>query len=143
MNGRERVVTALSVGIPDRVPHLELAYNEASIVRIARCFAEDVPEPDYIQRMDLGSRVRLFEAALLVVEELDVDGLTLRVFPEHQVIDQKHVRDDWGVTFQLSPFGEALVVDGPVRHESDLKGYRPPKFKESDRAALSYCVQRF
>jgi uroporphyrinogen decarboxylase len=143
MNGRERVLTALSVGIPDRVPHLELAYNESSIIRIARCFTEDVPEPDYIQRMDLGSRARLFEAALLVIEELDVDGMTMRVFPEHEVIDEEHVRDDWGVTFQLSPLGEAVVVGGPVRDESDLKGYKVPKVKESDLAALSYCAQRF
>jgi uroporphyrinogen decarboxylase len=143
MNGRERVMTALSIGVPDRVPHLELAYNESSIVEIARCFTEDVPEPDYIQRMDLGSRVRLFEAALLMIEELDVDGLTLRIFPEHDVLDEKHVRDDWGVTFQLSPWGEAIVVSGPIRDESDLRGYRPPQIKESDLGALSYCVQRF
>jgi uroporphyrinogen decarboxylase len=143
MNGTERVLTALSVGIPDRVPHLELAYNESSIIRIARCFTEDVPEPDYIQRMDLGSRVRLFEAALLVIEKLDVDGMTLRIFPEQEVIDEEHVRDDWGVTFQLSPVGEAVVFGGPVRDEWDLKGYRAPKIKESDLAALSYCVPRF
>jgi len=143
MNGRERVLTALSVGIPDRVPHLELAYNESSIIRIARCFTEDVPEPDYIQRMDLGSRVRLFEAALLVIDKLDVDGMTLRIFPGHETIDEEHVRDDWGVTFQLSPFGEAVVVGGPVRDEADLGDYRAPKIRESDLAALSYCVRRF
>jgi hypothetical protein len=32
MNGRERILTALSRKIPDRVPHFELAYNEASII---------------------------------------------------------------------------------------------------------------
>jgi hypothetical protein len=101
MNSRERVLAALSLEIPDRVPHLELAYNEASILKVARCFTEDLPEPDYIQRMDLGSRVKLFDAALLLIEELDVDGITLRVFPESQVIDELHFKDDWGVTFRL------------------------------------------
>jgi uroporphyrinogen decarboxylase len=143
MNSRERVLAALSLEIPDRVPHLELAYNEASILKVARCFTEDLPEPDYIQRMDLGSRVKLFDAALLLIEELDVDGITLRVFPESQVIDELHFKDDWGVTFRLSPFGEAVVIDGPVRDESDLKDYRPPRIKESDLAALSYCGRRF
>ena len=143
MNGRQRIITALSKQIPDRVPHFELAYNEASIIKIARHFTEDLPKPDYIQRLDLESRVKLFDSALLVIEELDVDGMVLRIFPESQAIDEDHFRDDWGVTFLLSPHGEAVVVDGPVRDESDLEGYKPPRVKESDLAALSYCAQRF
>jgi len=143
MNGKQRIITALSRAIPDRVPHFELAYNEESVIKIARCFTEDLPKPDYIQRMDLESRVKLFDAALLVIEELDVDGLTMRIFPESRAIDEDHFRDDWGVTFVLSPHGEAVVVDGPIREESDLAGYRPPRVKESDLAALRYCSQRF
>ena len=143
MNGRQRVLTALSRGIPDRVPHFELAYNEESIIKIARCFTKDLPEPDYIQRLDLASRVKLFDAVLLVVEELDVDGLVLRIFPETRAIDADHFRDDWGVTFLLSPHGEAVVVDGPIREPSDLDRFQPPKIKASDLAALSYCAQRF
>ena len=81
MNGRQRIITALSKQIPDRVPHFELAYNEASIIKIARHFTEDLPKPDYIQRLDLESRVKLFDAALVVIEELDVDGMVLRIFP--------------------------------------------------------------
>ncbi len=143
MNGRQRILTALSREIPDRVPHFELAYNEESVLKIAHHFTEDLPKPDYIQRMDLESRVKLFDAVLLVVEELDVDGLTLRIFPETRAIDEDHFIDDWGVTFLLSPHGEAVVVDGPVHDPSDLDGYRPPKINASDLAALSYCTQRF
>jgi uroporphyrinogen decarboxylase len=143
MNGTERIITALSREIPDRVPHFELAYNEESIIKIARYFTEDLPQPDYIQRMDLENRVKLFDAALLVVEELDVDGLTLRIFPETRAIDEEHFTDDWGVTFLVSPFGEPLVVDGPVRDESDLASYRAPEIKESDLAGLRYCAGRF
>ena len=71
MNGRERILTALSLGIPDRVPHLELAYNESSIIGIARHFTDDLPKVDYIQRMDMENKIKLFETALLVIEELD------------------------------------------------------------------------
>ena len=143
MNGRERIISALSREIPDRVPHFELAYNEESVLKIAHHFTEDLPKPDYIQRMDLESRVKLFDAVLLVIEELDVDGLTMRIFPETRAIDEDHFRDDWGVTFLLSPHGEAVVADGPVRDPSDLDAYRPPKINASDLAALSYCSQRF
>ena len=131
MNGRQRILSALSREVPDRVPHFELAYNESSILKIAGCFTEDLPQPDYIQRMSLESRVKLFDAVLLVVEELDVDGLTLRIFPETRAIDNEHYVDDWGVTFLLSPHGEPLVVGGPIRDENDLASYEPPKIKES------------
>ncbi|MBN1637064.1 MAG: hypothetical protein JW920_11145 [Deltaproteobacteria bacterium] len=143
MNGRDRVLRALSLGIPDRVPHLELAYNESSVINIARHFTDDVPQADYIQRMDLESKIKLFEAVLLVIEELDVDGITLRVFPETRKIDEEHVIDDWGVTFQFSPYGEALVVSGPIKDKADLRNYKPPKIRESDLLSLSYCAQRF
>jgi len=103
MNGVERMNTALSLGVPDRVPHWELAYNESSIVNIARQFTDDVPEPDYIQRMPLEEKVRLFEAVILIMEELDVDGITLRIFPESELLDGDYLRDDWGVTFMMSP----------------------------------------
>ena len=92
MNGTQRIMTALARGIPDRVPHFELAYNEESIIKIARCFTKDLPQPDCIQRMDLESRVKLFDAVLLVMEELDVDGLTLRIFPETRAIDAEHYK---------------------------------------------------
>jgi uroporphyrinogen decarboxylase len=143
LNGRERMITALSMGIPDRVPHWELAYNEKSVINIARHFTEDLPEADYIQRMDLENKVKLFEAVLLLVKELDVDGITLRIFPETEIVDDEHVRDDWGVTFLLSPYGESLVRDGPIKDESDLRGYKPPRIRESDLLALSYCAERF
>jgi uroporphyrinogen decarboxylase len=143
MNSRERLITALSLGIPDQIPHLELAYNERSVIGIARCFTDDLPKPDFIQRMDLESKVKLFEAVLLMVEKLDVDGVTLRIFPESQRIDEDLVRDDWGVTFQLSSYGESVVMDGPIKDESDLKAYKPPQIKESDLLALSYCAGRF
>ena len=54
-----------------------------------------------------------------------------------------HVRDDWGVTFLLSPHGEAVVVGGPIENASDLKGYQPPRIDKSDLMGLSFCVGRF
>jgi len=142
MNGKERMKTALSLGKPDRVPHWELAYNESSVLGIARHFTDDLPELDYIQRMSLENKIRLFEAALLVVTELDVDGLTLRPFPEANFIDEIRYVDDWGVTFQLDPAGEATVRGGPVSDEADFKSFKPPKVKESDLLGLAYAAEK-
>ncbi len=143
MNSRERMITALSLEVPDRVPHWELAYNESSVINIARYFTADLPPEGYIQNMDAENKIRLINALLLLVEELDVDGLTLRIFPTAEIIDDEHIKDDWGVTFQLSPVGEATVIDGPIKDVSDLKTYKPPTIRESDLMALIYCAERF
>jgi len=142
MNGKERMKTALSLGQPDRVPHWELAYNESSVLGIAGHYTDDLPALDFIQRMTLENKIRLFEAALLVVRELDVDGLTLRPFPETRFIDEIRYVDDWGVTFQLDRAGEATVRSGPVSDEADLKNFTPPKIKESDLLGLAYAAEK-
>lgn len=141
MNGKERMLAALSLTIPDRVPHWELAYNESSIIEIARHFTDDVPEIDFIQRMDLDNKIKLFDTAVLVIKELDVDGLTMRPFSAATFIDEERFVDDWGVTFQVDPAGEALVLDGPIKNEDDLKHYTPPTIQESDLLALSYAAE--
>ncbi len=143
MNGKERMVAALSLQIPDRVPHWELAYNESSIIGIARHFTDDLPEVDYVQRMSFEDRLKLFEAVILVQEELDVDGVTLRIFPEAEFLDSETYKDDWGTVFRFDPSGEALVVGGPIRDEADLKSFRPPRIKDSDLAGLAYVANRF
>lgn len=143
MNGRDRILTALSLGVADRVPHLELAYNESSIIGIAKHFTDDLPKVDYIQRMDIENKVKLFETALLVIEKLDVDGIVMRLFSDVKFIDDLHYIDDWGAKFKLDPNGEALLVGGPVKNEEELKTFKPPRPKDSDLLALSYCTERF
>jgi uroporphyrinogen decarboxylase len=58
-------------------------------------------------------------------------------------VDEEHFRDDWGTLFRLDPEGEALVVDGPVKEEKDLKNLQIPHIKESDLLALNYVAERF
>jgi len=142
MNGKERMLAALARRIPDRVPHWELAYNESSIINIARQFTDDVPEIDYIQRMDLETKIKLFDTVVMVINELDVDGLTLRPFTASTFIDEERYVDDWGVTFQLDPAGEALVLDGPIKTPEDLEHYQPPTIRESDLLGLAYAAEK-
>ena len=65
MNGAERLMTALKRQIPDRVPHMELAYNESSIIGIAKHFTDNVPPLNYVQRMGVEDKIKLFEALRL------------------------------------------------------------------------------
>ena len=43
MTGRQRILAALELERPDRAPHFELAYNESSIIGIARHFTDELP----------------------------------------------------------------------------------------------------
>jgi uroporphyrinogen decarboxylase len=138
MNGAERLQIALKRGIPDRVPHMELAYNEGPIIGIAKHFTDNVPPLNYVQRMSVEDKIKLFEALLLFIEELDVDGVSLRVLGKNEDLDEKHVKDPWGVTYMLSPAGDSPVVDGPIKDESDLKGYKAPVTTEADLLSLAY-----
>ena len=46
MTGKERMLTALDLKEPDRVPIWEQGYNEPSIVAIARHFVDPASLPD-------------------------------------------------------------------------------------------------
>jgi uroporphyrinogen decarboxylase len=142
MNGKERIITALSRDVPDRVPHFELAYNESSVVRIAKHFTPDLPEIDYIQRMDLQAKVKLFDAAVLVIRELGVDGIVMRVFPNAEFINDRDFRDDWGVLYRVDGSGEAVVLDGPISTLADLHAYHRPAIKPADLLALGYSIEK-
>ncbi len=80
MNGRERILTALELGQPDVVPIWEMAYNEPSIIGIARNFMPADKLPDSIPVMDMtdNERFQLLEALITFVRELDLDGVTAR-----------------------------------------------------------------
>jgi uroporphyrinogen decarboxylase len=138
MNGPERIKTALARGIADRVPHFEMAYNESSIIGIARHFTDNLPPVNFVQRMSIEDKIKLFDALLLMVDELDVDGLTLRILTKNEDLDQDHFKDIWGVTYLLSPAGDSPVVAGPIKTEADLDGFVPPEVSEADMLLLNY-----
>ena len=79
MTGQERILKALNLEQPDRVPHFELAYNESSIIGIARHLTDKLPPDKPVADMTPEELVMIFDALTLFIEELDVDGLTARV----------------------------------------------------------------
>jgi uroporphyrinogen decarboxylase len=131
MNGKERIMTALKVGQPDVVPIWEMAYNEPSIIGIARNFveAEKLPEPKLMVDMTAEERVQLLGGLITFVRELDLDGVTAVSLAPRERLDEKHIRDSIGVVYHLSEFGEPYPVDGPVKEPSDLRNIklRPPE----------------
>lgn len=133
MNGRERILSALSLEIPDRVPLYIHGINEAPIVGIGRRIGADVPEAKEFHAMDDIEKMKLVEALFLVHEAFGVDGFTSFEIGHEQEIDAKHVRDDWGIVYTRSPHGIPVASGHPLPDEKALADYA---FPEPDRTHL-------
>jgi len=131
MTGKERILAALERRQPDMVPIWEQAFNESSIIGIARHFmdAARLPEPKYAMDMTPAEVGQLFDGLTTFVRELDLDGVTATSLAPRERLDVAHMRDSNGVVYHLSEFGEPYPVDGPIKDRSDLGGFRmrPPE----------------
>lgn len=144
MTGRERILNALSLEQSDRVPHFELAYNEASIIGIARHFTEELPPMKSAADMTPEELLMIFNALSLFIGELEVDGITTRVLHEEEPAGKDCFKDRWGITYRRNPFGLAFPMDGPIKSEADLKQYKPPSVDpDVDFMMLNMAKARF
>lgn len=124
--GKERYLTALRNEQPDMVPIWDLGINEPSIINIARHFTDDLPEEKMVHEMSPDELMKMLQTLMLVVDELDFDGVTLPMFLGREVVGENLVKDRLGVVSQVSAHGEPVVVEGPIKSKDDLKKYRPP-----------------
>jgi len=134
MQGKDRMMMALDRREPDRVPLWELAFNESSILGIAKHFMDPagLPQPKLVMDMTDAERLSTLSALVTFIKELDVEGITAIGLVPRERLDQTHMRDDMGVVHHLSEVGEPMPIDGPVRDKSDLKNYRMRKPADED-----------
>jgi uroporphyrinogen decarboxylase len=143
MNGRERILSALSLEIPDRVPLYIHGINEAPIVGIGRHIEADVPEAKEFHAMDDIEKMKLVEALLLLHEVFGVDGFTSFEIGHEQEIDSRHVRDDWGIVYTRSPHGIPVASGHPLPNEKTLADYAPPEPERLHLLLLDLARDRF
>jgi uroporphyrinogen decarboxylase len=121
MNGRERTLTALRLGQPDRVPVLEIAVDSKVIEAV-------VPGGD--------------QAAF--VEALDLDAIGAGPSYAREPLPDNRYRDEWGTIYYDSPQLIGSPLDGPIHSPSDLRGYVPPDPGAPERLGkLPEYVRRF
>ncbi len=133
MNGKERLMTALALGQPDKVPIWEMAYNEPSVIGIARHFMDDdkLPEPKLAMDMTDQELFQWLEALFTIVRELDIDGITAFGIMPKERLDETHIKDANGVISHTSDHGEPFPIEGPIQSLSDLKGFQMCPAEES------------
>lgn len=114
MTPKERVLTALRGGQPDRVPIVE-CIDWDPMVRLARLVDAEVP--------DAGEPPAFEQLAARLTKTLGIDAIWINMPLGVQPVDETHVRDRYGSLYQLSRYGEPVVVEGPIGSLIDTKGF--------------------
>lgn len=119
MNSRERVVKALNLEKPDRVPILEWSIN-----------------PSVVSEIEPSLTVQEFMA-----KHLDVVSTYL---PTEEGRGQESYVDQWGIKRKLAGQNYGIPYEYPIENEQDLKKYNPPDPLEDDRLKnLKDIVDRY
>lgn len=143
MNGRERILTALEVREPDRVPLYIHGINEESIIGIGRHVTEGLPDPKQFYDMTEAEKLKLVESLFLIHEEFGVDGMTSFEINQLRDIDATHAEDDWHVVYERSPHGIPVVCGHPVENAAALERYSAPDPCRDHLLLLDLARERF
>jgi len=108
LNGRQRIVTALDRGLPDRVPTFEW----------------------FIDR-SVGRALTGSEDPIDVVDRLDLDAINIRPNYRHESIDADRLVDEWGIERQLTGDGLPALRASPI---SDIRRHLDYSFPDPDSA---------
>jgi uroporphyrinogen decarboxylase len=146
VNGRQRILTALSVEQPDRVPVWIHAINEVAIARIGQLLREGSPQPKAVNLMSQEEMLALMDTLFLIHTELSIDGFTSLPMSElvNTVdIDGVRFRDQWGTVWARSPHGMAYMVEAPLADPESLDGYVRPAVTPAETFMVEMARQRF
>jgi len=126
MTNRERAVTALERGIPDRVPLFELHIDE----RVRRRICPGCSYEDFAEQFDFD----------IVMTGTPSDNY--RMNPVDRT--KRLYRDEWGVLRQFSEQTVSFPLEGPIQNERDLDRYVVPDPRDPFRfRSLIRLVERF
>ncbi|NCO40225.1 MAG: hypothetical protein COZ06_08230 [Armatimonadetes bacterium CG_4_10_14_3_um_filter_66_18] len=121
MNGRERMLTALRRGQPDRVPIWELIVNKPVI----EALYGDISYFDFVEAEDL-------------------DGVTVFEDQRTEPLPDGSFVDEWDIVWKLDAPEIPYRIDGPIKSETDLDSYLPPDPEADHRLkSLKEAVARF
>jgi uroporphyrinogen decarboxylase len=125
MKRRERFITALNCGIPDRVPVYDFLFSPK------------------LQKELLGFTTELYDGASQVklASRLGLDGLFIPIGGYFGFEDEVHeqgslYQDEWGVTYIKNGWPVMVQTDVPVKSRADWKNYKMPDPRASHRVKM-------
>ena len=146
MNGRERILAALDIRAPDRVPVWIHAINERAITNIGRLLADGVPEAKAANLMSQEELLRLLDTLFVIHEALEIDGFTalgMGQLVNVTNLDENRFQDEWGTVWERSPHGMAYMVAPAFESPDDIRGYKPPDVGPGEAFLVQMAQERF
>ena len=146
MNGRERILTALNIGTPDRVPVWIHAINEVAIVNVGKLLDDTVPEAKPVNLMSQEEMVKILDTLFMIHEELEIDGFTslgMSQLVDVTNLDKIRFRDLWGTIWARSPHGMAYMVEPPFKTPDDIQNYQRPEIGPGEAFMVEMAKERF
>ena len=134
MKGKERIITALSVAQPDRVPLYIHGINEAPIIGIGKHITDGLPESIQFHEMNDSEKMKLLDTLFLIHEVFGVDGFTSFEIGHEIEINEKEVKDDWGVVYRRNPHGLPVPIGHPLKDAGTFI-----TFQYLNRSAPTFC----
>lgn len=121
MNSRDRIITALECGQPDRVPTWDW-FDEPVMLGVSEILGLERHRDVTTFRKGDDSKESV-ELYCRVVKALDVDGTSNAYSTGLEVISGDFARDRYGRTFLLSEHGEPAVWESETKTVADLNNY--------------------
>ena len=144
MNGKQRIIKALSIEEPDRVPLFIHGINEGPIMGVGKHLMEGLPLGKQVHQMTDSEKGVLIETLLRVLEDFEIDGYTCLPFgPGTEFSNDEDLVDDWGVGFTRSPHGIPVPSRHPIQSEADLDQYHPPAPSRDHLLLVDVMKDRF
>lgn len=143
MKGKERIITALSVQQPDRVPLYIHGINEAPIIGIGKHITDGLPESKQFYEMNDSEKMKLLDTLFLIHEVFGVDGFTSFEIGHETEINEKDVKDDWSVIYRRNPHGLPVPIGHPLKDSNDLNNFQIPEPKRAHLLLLDLARDRF
>jgi len=143
MNGKERIMTALAVQQPDRVPLYIHGMNEAPIIGIGKHITDGLPESKQFHQMNDSEKMKLLDTLFLIHEVFGVDGFTSFEIGHETEINEQEVKDDWSVIYRRNPHGLPVPVGHPLQGPGDLDHLHIPEPNRAHLLLLDLARERF
>ncbi len=115
MKSRERVLTALSCGIPDRVPIVDYLFSRNLLKKV----------------LDHEPKLYEADAQVRLATKLGLDGMWIPIngfcgTEEECQPEGARYQDEWGITYIKNGWPIMAQTDVPVKSRDDWKAYRMP-----------------
>ncbi len=141
MNSRERVMTALALGTPDRVPTWDW-FDEAVTIGVADILG--LKAHDTVMTLRKGDETeQAIDLYCRVVEALDVDGTSNVYNTDLKAVNKDFGRDKYGRGYILSENGMPAIIEPAVSSLRELNTYdMVSRIEKTDFDGLRKVVER-